>query len=105
MIDNKKLNEWFDRYEEYTGCNGDGLACGMIRAFTDTGILTDGWDQDEVIQYEKQIGRDLGDWTDVDYDRFPGKTHLRMQAELCRIMGVTEVTEELCNEVADELGL
>lgn len=100
-----KLVEWFNRYEEYTGLNGDGLAEGMIKAFTSTGVVTDGWEQDEVIAYERQIGRDVSDWTDEDYDAFPGKIHLRMQAELCRIMGVTEVTEELCNEVADLLAL
>ena len=41
------LQQWADKYSEYYGCNGDRLPWGMIEAMTNTGITTDGWEQNE----------------------------------------------------------
>ena len=99
------LVSWYDRYNEYTGCNGDGLAEGLIKAMTSTGIVTDGYEVNEVQGYERFLGRDSVQWTDEEIRTFPGPVTRRMYSELLDITGARVVDEELCINVSQALAL
>jgi hypothetical protein len=51
-----EVQDWFEKFNEYKGTNGDDLAQGWIRATLDTGIMADAYDENEVEAFNKMKG-------------------------------------------------
>jgi len=108
-VDKSALQDWFNKYKKYKGNNADELPAGMLKAYIDTGILTDGVEANEFAKAVKAIG---GDKYEAEQDLFanPEKfakmlpiTHA-MQEDYKKIMGVSEIDEDNCREAAKILG-
>ena len=44
----KQLEDWYNKYKNYLGNNGDELPQGMLKGYIDTGILSDGVEDNEL---------------------------------------------------------
>jgi hypothetical protein len=64
-----ELMDWHDKFRKYRGRNGDPLSLGMLRSMFDTGIVSDGWEENEYLKAAKQLGKEEEDWDDDDYER------------------------------------
>jgi len=64
-----ELMDWHDKFRRYRGRNGDPLSLGMLRSMFDTGILSDGWEENEYLKAAKRLGKEEEDWDDNDYER------------------------------------
>ena len=51
-----EVEDWFEKFNEYKGTNGDDLAQGWIRATLDSGIMADAYEENEVIKFNKMKG-------------------------------------------------
>ena len=51
-----EVEDWFEKFNEYKGTNGDDLAQGWIRATLDSGIMADAYEENEVIEFNKMKG-------------------------------------------------
>jgi len=67
-----EVQDWFEKFNEYKGTNGDDLAQGWIRATLDTGIMADAYEEDELEAFNKMKGyKGLdADWQDGDHADF-----------------------------------
>ena len=67
-----EVQDWYNKFNKYKGTNGDDLAQGWIRATLDTGIMSDGYDENEVEAFNKMKGyKGLDqDWQEGDYADF-----------------------------------
>jgi len=108
-VDESALRAWYDKYSKYEGNNADELPAGMLKAYIDTGILTDGV---EINEFQKAVEAIGGDRDEVEQELFanPEKfakmlpiTHA-MQEDFKKIMGVSEIDEDNCREAAKILG-
>ena len=108
-VDKSALRDWFNKYKKYEGVNADELPAGMLKAYIDTGILTDGVEANEFAKAVEAMG---GDRDEAEQDLFanPEKfakmlpiTHA-MQEDFKKIMGVSEIDEDNCREAAKILG-
>ena len=106
---NKELSMWLAKYDEYTGGNGDGLPMGWIKAMTSTGIVSDGYEQDELIAFEKKIGKEEAKWEDAEWDEFrkPENSPItsKMFADLAKIIGTDDHDEDVARAVSDALSI
>ena len=106
---NKELSMWLAKYDEYTGGNGDGLPMGWIKAMTSTGIVSDGYEQDELIAFEKKIGKEESEWEDAEWDEFrkPENSPItsKMFADLAKIIGTDDHDEDVARAVSDALSI
>ena len=94
---------WNKKYSQYTGKNGDDLPEGLIKANTDTGITSDGYEENEVKQYEKMFGKEEFDWDDEQHGEFQEKSKITggMLRDLEKIVGVGNADEE---EILAQIG-
>ena len=108
-VDKSALKAWYDKYSKYEGNNLDELPAGMLKAYIDTGILTDGVEANEFAKAVEAMG---GDRDEAEQDLFanPEKfakmlpiTHA-MQEDYKKVMGVSEIDEDNCTEAAKILG-
>lgn len=106
---NKELSLWLAKYDEYTGKNGDALPMGWIKGMTSTGIVSDGYEQDEITAFEKKIGKEEFEWEDADWDEFskPENSPItsKMFADLAKIIGTDDHDEDVARAVSDALGI
>ena len=66
-----EVEDWAEKYNQYTGANGDDLANGYLQAMLNTGITSDAYDQDEYLAFNKKNGYENdGDWQEGDYEKF-----------------------------------
>ena len=69
-----EVQDWFEKFNEYKGTNGDDLAQGWIRATLDTGIMADAYEEDEVLKFNKMKGYPTDEldtnWQQGDYADF-----------------------------------
>lgn len=67
-----EVEDWYNKFNEYKGTNGDDLAQGWIRAKLDTGIMADAYNEDEVEAFNKMKGYEGldADWQDGDHEDF-----------------------------------
>ena len=72
-----EVQDWFEKFNEYKGTNGDDPAQGWIRATLDTGIMADAYEEDELEAFNKMKGYKGpdADWQDGDCRLyFPNKS-------------------------------
>ena len=66
-----EVQDWVEKYDDYMGVNGDMLPEGYLQAMLNTGIMSDAFDQDEYIAFNKKNGyEDDGDWDEDDHVKF-----------------------------------
>lgn len=105
----KQLQAWYDKYKKYQGNNGDELPGGMLKGYIDTGILTDGVEDNEL---EKAIDELGGDRSEAEQKLFDDEELFSkllpitdaMQKEYIKIMGISAIDEDNCTEAAKILG-
>ena len=105
----EQLQAWYDKYKKYQGNNGDELPAGMLRGYIDTGILTDGVEDNEL---EKAIDELGGDRSEAEQKLFDDEELFSkllpitdaMQKEYIKIMGISAIDEDNCTEAAKILG-
>ena len=92
----KQLKMWNEKYSNYTGKNGDELPTGLVKANTDSGITSDGYEENEVKQYEKIFGKEEFDWDDKQHGEFQEKSKITggMMKDLEKIVGVGNADDE-----------
>ena len=66
-----EVQDWVEKYDGYMGVNGDSLPEGYLQAMLNTGVMSDAFDQDEYIAFNKKNGYENdGDWSEDDHDKF-----------------------------------
>ena len=66
-----EVQDWVAKYENHTGVNGDELPKGYLQAMLNSGIMSDAYDQDEYMAFNKMNGyEDDGDWQEGDMEKF-----------------------------------
>jgi len=66
-----EVQDWVAKYENHTGVNGDELPKGYLQAMLNSGIMSDAYDQDEYMAFNKMNGyEDDGDWQEGDTEKF-----------------------------------
>ena len=92
----KQLKMWNDKYSHYTGKNGDKLPTGLVKANTDSGITSDGYEENEVKQFEKIFGKEEFDWEDEQHSEFQEKSKITggMMNDLEKIVGAGNADDE-----------
>ena len=109
-VDKSELEAWYNKYSKYRGNNGDELPAGMLRGYIDTGIMTDGVEDNELEKAVKMLGGDRSKAEDELFNDDDGifakmlPITDAMQKEFLKIMGVSEIDEENCTEAAKILG-
>ena len=95
-----EIMDWHDKFRRYRGRNGDPLSIGMLLSLFDTGIISDGWEENEYIEAAKQLGKEEEDWDDSDYERALEYMPITNAAgeELAKILG-RDVGEDEAEEV------
>jgi hypothetical protein len=107
--DDKKeaLQAWYDKYSKYEGTNDSNLVIGMIKAWTDSGILSDAYEDGEWADYLKKVGKESDELSDEEHDAFLSPENApisyAMKADLTKIMGEWD-GEETMNKVEKILG-
>jgi len=111
QTDDKKdqLEAWYNKYSKYQGSNGDKLPGGMFRAITDTGILTDGVEDNELSDAIEKLG---GDRNEAEEKLFKDSKLFSellpitdaMQKEYTKIMGVPAIDEDNVEDAIKILG-
>jgi len=108
-VDKSALEAWYNKYSKYRGNNGDELPSGMFRGFIDSGILTDGVEDNE---FEKAVEMFGGDRNKAEDELFRNPEKFSkmlpitdaMQKEFMKLMGVSEIDEDTCTEAVKILG-
>ena len=108
-VDKSALKAWHNKYKKYQGNNGDELPTGMLLAYIDTGILTDGVETNEFADAVEKLG---GDRDEAENKLFSDEQLFSkllpitdaMQNDYMKAMGVSEIDEDNCNEAAKILG-
>jgi hypothetical protein len=97
------LKAWYNKYSKYTGGNGDPLPFGLIKAYTESGIISDGYEENELAKAEKALGKKEGDWEDQDWQKVYSMTPITqgMEKDLLTATGSKTVDEELLAKVYD----
>ena len=66
-----EVQDWVEKYDDFMGVNGDSLPEGYLQAMLNSGIMSDAFDQDEYIAFNKKNGyEDDGDWQEGDHQKF-----------------------------------
>jgi len=97
------LKAWYNKYSKYTGGNGDPLPFGLIKAYTESGIISDGYEENELAKAEKALGKKEMDWEDQDWQKVYSMTPITqgMEKDLLTATGSKTVDEELLAKVYD----
>ena len=107
--DKSALEAWYNKYSKYRGNNGDELPAGMLRGYIDSGILTDGVEDNELEKAVQMLGGDRSEAEDElfnDDEKFAKMLPITnaMENEFRKIMGVSAIDEDNCKEAAKILG-
>ena len=101
----EQLQAWYDKYSKYESDNSDVLPKGMFKGYMDSGILTDGVEENEFANLVKHFGGDRDEAEDKvfndEYEKFLPIT-TAMREEFMKIMG--DLDEDKCREAANILG-
>jgi len=108
-VDKSALEAWWNKYSKYQGSNGDDLPGGMFRGYTDTGILTDGVEDNELSDAIEKLG---GDRNEAEEKLFKDSKLFSellpitdaMQKEYTKIMGVPAIDEDNVEDAIKILG-
>tara|TARA_B100002019_G_scaffold54849_1_gene46937 strand:- start:1456 stop:3414 length:1959 start_codon:yes stop_codon:yes gene_type:complete len=69
-----EVQDWFEKFNQYKGTNGDDLAQGWIRAKLDSGITADAFEENEVEAFNKMKGYPTDEldtsWDGDDHEDF-----------------------------------
>ena len=108
-VDKSALEAWYNKYKKYQGNNGDELPQGMLRGHIDTGILTDGVEDNEFAKAVTMLGGDRSKAEEELFDdpeKFAKMLPITnaMQEDYKKVMGVSEIDEDNCTEAAKILG-
>ena len=108
-VDKSALEAWYNKYKKYQGNNGDELPAGMLRGHIDTGILTDGVEDNEFALAVTMLGGDRSKAEEELFDdpeKFAKMLPITnaMQEDYKKVMGVSEIDEKNCTEAAKILG-
>ena len=108
-VDKSALKAWYDKYSKYQGNNADELPTGMLLAYLDTGILTDGVEANEFADAVDAMGGDRDKAEEelmTNAETFEKMLPITdaMQKEFIKIMGVPSVDEDSCRKAAEILG-
>lgn len=97
------IKAWYNKYKKYTGGNGDPLPFGLIKAYTESGIISDGYEENELAKAEKALGKKEMDWEDQDWQKVYSMTPITqgMEKDLLAITGSKTIDEELLAKVYD----
>jgi len=108
-VDKSALKAWHNKYKKYQGNNGDELPTGMLLAYIDTGILTDGVETNEFADAVEKLG---GDRDKAENKLFSDEQLFSkllpitdaMQNDYMKAMGVSEIDEDNSTQAAKILG-
>jgi len=89
-VDKNKLKAWYDKYSKYASNNYDNLVWGMIKAWTDTGILTDAYEENEWAAVVDKFGEDKADSMEID--------------EVMKYMPITKAAHDEIEEMFGTIG-
>ena len=108
-VDKSALEAWHNKYKKYQGNNGDELPTGMLSAYIDTGILTDGVEANEFAKAVAMLGGDRSKAEEELFDdpeKFAKMLPITnaMQEDYKKVMGVSVIDEDNCTEAAKILG-
>ena len=101
-VDKSALKAWYDKYSKYQSNNYDDLVFGMIKAWTDTGILSDAYEENEWAAVTNKFGDDKADTMDHGQVLKMMPISKAMQDDITKIMGEWQ-GEETMNKVDDML--
>jgi len=96
------LKEWYNKYSKYQSNNYDNLVYGMIKAWTDTGIMSDAYEENEYAAVKDKFGDDKADSMDHDQVLKMMPISKAMQDDITKIIGEWQ-GEETMNKVDDML--
>ena len=107
IIDKSALKAWYDKYSKYQSNNYDNLVFGMIKAWTDTGILSDAYEENEYAAVIDKFGDDKTDSMDHDQVLKMMPISKAMQDDITKIMGEWqgEETMNIVDNMLQDLGL
>jgi len=89
-VDKNKLKAWYDKYSKYESNNYSNLVWGMIKAWTDTGILTDAYEENEWAAVVDKFGEDKADAMEID--------------EVMKYMPITKAAHDEIEEMFGTIG-
>ena len=101
-VNKSALKAWYDKYSKYQSNNYDNLVFGMIKAWTDTGIMSDAYEENEYAAVSDKFGDDKADSMDHDQVLKMMPISKAMQDDITKIMGEWQ-GEETMNKVDDML--
>ena len=106
-VDKSALKAWYDKYSKYQSNNYDNLVFGMIKAWTDTGILSDAYEENEYAAVIDKFGDDKADSMDHDQVLKMMPISKAMQDDITKIMGEWqgEETMNIVDNMLQDLGL
>jgi len=101
-VDKSALEAWYDKYSKYQSNNYDNLVFGMIKAWTDTGIMSDAYEENEYAAVKDKFGDDKADSMDHAQVLKMMPISKAMQDDITKIIGEWQ-GEETMNKVDDML--
>jgi len=101
-VDQSSLKAWYDKYSKYQSNNYDNLVYGMIKAWTDTGIMSDAYEENEYAAVKDKFGDDKADSMDHAQVLKMMPISKAMQDDITKIIGEWQ-GEETMNKVDDML--
>ena len=96
------VKAWAEKYNKHMGTNQDPLAHGWLQANLNTGIESDGYNDDEYYAYNKKYKHESDlDWEDEDQERFFKESPITsaMHDEIDAIMQKYGIDEEDVNRI------
>jgi len=98
----EEVKAWAEKYNKHMGTNGDQLAHGWLQTHLNTGIESDGYNDDEYYAYNKKYKHESDmDWKDEDQERFFKESPITsaMHDEIDAIMQKYGIDEEDVNRI------
>jgi hypothetical protein len=101
----EELKAWETKFNRYRNDQGSELAHGYLKAMTDTGIMSDGWEAGEWAKVEQALG-DESEWEDGDFEKAEAMSPITqsMTDDLVHILGVDSVGEDELDAVGRAIG-
>jgi hypothetical protein len=101
-----EIQAWYEKYSRFKGYNGDSLPEGWVISMLDSGVMSDGFEANEVEKAEQALGAPESEWEGEQFDaamKMMPITH-GLTRDLAAIFGVDSVGEEEAEEVNKVLG-
>lgn len=101
----EELKAWETKFNRYRNDQGSELAHGYLKAMTDTGIMSDGWEAGEWSKVEQALG-DESEWSEDDFEKAEAMSPITrsMMDDLARVLGVDSVGEDELDAVGRAIG-